>query len=122
MRKILIVEDETSLLKALIFKLSKYGYDISIAYDGEEAVGALAQTKFDILLLDIALPGLDGAHVLNYLHTQNHYPHIFVLSDLPEAQVTRKINKFKIHRRYKKSLLSLSELTNHIEDIWETQL
>ncbi|HEY8398155.1 MAG TPA: response regulator, partial [Flavihumibacter sp.] len=57
---ILLVEDEENLHEALKLNLELEGYVVSSAYDGTEAVKAVQQEYFDLIILDIMLPGLDG--------------------------------------------------------------
>ena len=59
-RKILIVEDEPNIVVPLQFIMEENGYEISVAFTGEEAVQKLSEEKPDLILLDIMLPGMDG--------------------------------------------------------------
>ena len=58
--KILIVEDEPSIVVPLQFIMKDNGYDVAVAFSGEEAVDAITESKPDLILLDIMLPGMDG--------------------------------------------------------------
>jgi twitching motility two-component system response regulator PilG len=62
-RRILIVEDEESLLKLESILLSSKGYQVFGARDGLTALKALADNSFDLVLLDIMMPGIDGFEV-----------------------------------------------------------
>lgn len=74
-KKILIVDDETLVVKALTEKLASEGFLPDYARDGEEALLKVKQTKPDLILLDIIMPKLDGISVLKRLkavpETQN---------------------------------------------------
>ena len=63
MCKILIVEDEASLAQGLEFNLSEEGYTVVIARDGNEALERYNESKFDLIILDIMLPYLDGFEI-----------------------------------------------------------
>src|SRR5580658_2287423 len=63
-RKILIVEDEANLQSLLRMCLSTEGYAIAVAGDGKEAMAALGRERFDVMLLDLAMPVMDGMTVL----------------------------------------------------------
>ena len=65
--KILLVEDEKTLAKALRFTLEKEGFAVAVAYDGEEATQALAADPPDLVILDLMLPKLDGFEVCRRL-------------------------------------------------------
>ena len=62
-QKILIVEDEESLLKLESILLTSKGYDVRGASNGQEALDAIAEEKPDLVLLDIMLPEIDGFEV-----------------------------------------------------------
>lgn len=58
--KILIVEDEPNIVVPLQFIMKDNGYDVTVVFSGEEAVDAITESKPDLILLDIMLPGMDG--------------------------------------------------------------
>ncbi|HHX77911.1 MAG TPA: response regulator transcription factor [Firmicutes bacterium] len=62
-KKILVVDDEKTLVKALKYNLEKEGYQVSAAYDGEEALAAVEANPPDLIVLDLMLPKLDGFEV-----------------------------------------------------------
>ena len=64
---ILIVDDEPSIVMSLEFLMRKNRYDVSIARNGSEALEAIAQTAFDVVLLDIMMPDVDGYEVCRQL-------------------------------------------------------
>lgn len=66
MIEICIVEDEEAISNLIRMSLSKYGYHCTCVYDGLEAADLLEQGTFDLLLLDIMLPGTDGYSLLEY--------------------------------------------------------
>ena len=66
MAKILIVEDEEAILNLIRMNLVKAGYQCSTSMDGEEAADRIQEEDFDLILLDIMLPKLDGYEVLEY--------------------------------------------------------
>lgn len=78
---ILIVDDERFLVKGLTASLKKEGYDITAAYDGVEVLRLIESNKFDCILLDIMLPGMDGITLLNRIRG---------LSDVPVIMLTAK--------------------------------
>ncbi|MDD2865732.1 MAG: response regulator [Candidatus Omnitrophota bacterium] len=68
-QKLLIVDDEPDVLKLLGERLTKAGYDVIKASSGKEAI-AMAQNKMpDLIILDIAMPGMDGSEVASILRT-----------------------------------------------------
>lgn len=64
---IFIVEDEKPISALMCMSLRKAGYRCVCAYDGEQAVEMLEHDRFDLVLLDVMLPGLDGFSVMEYI-------------------------------------------------------
>ena len=66
-KHILIVEDEKALSHALNIKLQQEGYTVTIASDGEEALQKVESHPYDLILLDIIMPRMDGITLLEFL-------------------------------------------------------
>src|SRR5712664_11714 len=78
--RILIVEDDPSLASGLARILEAEGYAVDVAGRGEEAVGAARGERFDLVILDIGLPGMDGFEVLRRLRGGEHRVPVLVLT------------------------------------------
>lgn len=81
MRKILIVEDDLSIQALLHDFLQQDGYEITLAADGVEAISLFSGKDFDLVLLDIMLPKIDGYSVCEVIRRQSNIP-IVMLSAL----------------------------------------
>ena len=77
MTKILIVEDEEAISNLIRMRLQKAGYSCEQAMDGESAADRIAEHTYDLVLLDIMLPGMNGYELLDYIKTTN-MPVIFI--------------------------------------------
>lgn len=77
MNRILIVEDETTISRLIEVSLKRAGYDCTVANDGVTAADLIEENDFDLALLDIMLPGLDGYDLLEYLRPMGT-PVIFI--------------------------------------------
>jgi two-component system alkaline phosphatase synthesis response regulator PhoP len=77
---ILLVEDEENLHEALKLNLELEGYGVSSAYDGAAALKAIANEYFDLLILDIMLPEMDGLAVTESISISNNEIPILILS------------------------------------------
>lgn len=77
MIKILIVEDDDSLAGLMRMTLCKNGYHVETAPDGLAAARAVESAAYDLLLLDVMLPGLDGFELMDYLQ-EYQIPVIFI--------------------------------------------
>ena len=67
MNKILIVEDEKSINRLIKINLSDAGYSCLCAFDGKEAIELIDHNHFDLILLDIMLPKIDGYELMEYI-------------------------------------------------------
>lgn len=79
--KVLVVDDEKSIVKGLMFSLKQDGFEADCAYDGEEALAKAKENSFDIVLLDVMLPKLDGFEVCRQIRE---------FSDVPIIMLTAK--------------------------------
>ena len=77
---ILLVEDEENLQEALKLNLELEGYEITSAYDGKEALEAVKNEHFDLMILDVMLPELDGISVVERIRLQSNDIPILILS------------------------------------------
>lgn len=77
---ILLVEDEENLQEALKLNLELEDYEVTSAYDGLEALKAIQQEHFDLMILDVMLPEMDGISVCENIRLQNNDIPILILS------------------------------------------
>ena len=78
-RLVLVVEDEAPLRSIYEKVLGTAGYKVMQAADGEEALALLSQMEPEIVILDMLLPKIDGARVLEYMRTAPHLQHTGVV-------------------------------------------
>ncbi|MDO5742019.1 MAG: response regulator YycF [Vagococcus sp.] len=78
MKKILVVDDEKPISDIVKFNLSKEGYDVYTAYDGEEAIEQAEEVVPDLILLDLMLPKIDGLEVCRQIRKKHDMPIIMV--------------------------------------------
>ena len=76
--RILLVDDERSVQQLLTYPLRKDGYEVVSAYDGREALERFADGRFDLVVLDIMLPKLDGIEVCRRLRVRSQVPIIML--------------------------------------------
>ena len=78
MKKILVVDDEKPISDIVKFNLTKEGYDVYTAYDGEEALQQVKEVEPDLILLDLMLPKIDGLEVAREVRKTHDMPIIMV--------------------------------------------
>lgn len=80
MGKILVLEDESAIRSFIVLNLKKAGYDVTEAHTGEQALELMESSSFDIALLDVMLPGIDGFSVCERIRQKNELVGIIMLT------------------------------------------
>ena len=80
-RKVLVVDDEKLIVKGIRFSLEQDGMEVTCAYDGQEALDLAKENTYDVILLDVMLPKLDGFEVCQQIRE---------FSDMPIIMLTAK--------------------------------
>ena len=77
-KKVLVVDDEKLIVKGIRFSLEQDGFEVTCAYDGEEALEYAKETEYDIILLDLMLPKLTGLEVCQQIRGFSNVPIIML--------------------------------------------
>ncbi|MDY5611867.1 response regulator transcription factor [Dysosmobacter sp.] len=83
--KILVVDDERTLVKGIKFNLENEGYQVECAYDGASAVDLARNEKFDLLILDVMMPELDGLETCMRIREFSNVPIIMLTAKSEDA-------------------------------------
>ena len=75
---ILVVDDEPSITEFVSYNLKKEGYDVAVAATGDEALALAKREPFDLVVLDVMLPGMDGYEVCRRLRAESEIPVLFL--------------------------------------------
>jgi len=78
--RILVVEDEVRLARQIAAALTEAGHDPVIVHDGESALDRALESSFDLIILDVGLPRIDGFEVLRQLHSQHSTNRVLMLT------------------------------------------
>ena len=76
--KILVVDDEKVIVKGIKFNLENEGYEVDVAYDGAEAVAKAKEEEFDLIILDVMMPVMDGLEACMQIREFSTVPIIFL--------------------------------------------
>lgn len=117
LKKILIVEDEYSISKALDIKLNNSGFNTKIVNNGHEAMKVLEKENFDLIILDIIMPRMDGFSTLKEISKRKIKTKVIVLSNLDDDSDVRTAKKFGVAKYLRKSEISLSETVDYIKKL-----
>ena len=84
--RILVVEDDVQLAKQVASALTEAGHDAVIVHNGERALDKAKETPFDLIMLDIILPGMDGFDILRHLRSQHMASRVLMLTARGEVK------------------------------------
>ncbi len=76
--KVLVVDDEKLIVKGIKFNLEQDGMEVDVAYDGKEALDLARKKEYDIILLDVMLPEMDGFEVCQQIRAESDVPIIML--------------------------------------------
>ena len=88
-KKVLVVDDEKLIVKGIRFSLEQDGMEVDCAYDGEEALECILAEDYDLIVLDLNLPGMDGMEILKELRQSNEETKVLILS--ARGQIADKV-------------------------------
>lgn len=112
--KILVVDDEASLRLLLSNELSRAGYTVEVAQDGETAFSRIREDFYNVVLLDIVMPGMDGISLLRSIRAENIISEVIILTG--NATIESAIESIKLGAfEYVRKPYSLNELIIQID-------
>src|SRR5216117_2746471 len=91
---ILVVEDDSALARQIASALTEAGHDPIVVHDGEKALNKTKATPFDLVVLDIILPGIDGFDVLRHLRLQHVTSRVLMLT--ARGEVKDRVTGFQL--------------------------
>ena len=118
-KKILVIEDDNVLQKAIKEALETRGYQVVQAFDGEAGFKKITQTKPDLIILDLLMPLKPGEWVLKKMNEKrmmDKYPLIVLTVKSDEAEINNLAN-LNVKNYLSKSKYSLKMLTDKIKDL-----
>ena len=83
--KILVVDDEKTLVKGMKFNLENEGYEVECAYDGAAALGLAREGRFDLIILDVMMPEMDGLEACMKIREFSNVPIIMLTAKSEDA-------------------------------------
>lgn len=119
--KLLIVDDEVDFLDSIAQRLEMRGFDVTKAPNGPVAIEHAATGAFDLALLDLKMPGMDGTEVLKLLKEEHNYIEVIMLTghgSIDSAVECTKLGAFS----YLSKPYELDKLLEVLRDAYETRL
>ncbi len=121
MKKILIVEDETKVAKALEAGIGDEGYRVTVATSGEDGYFLATTENFDLVILDLMLPGRDGIEILTALRNRGDDPLVLILTARDSVQ-DRVVGLDKGADDYLVKPFAMSELLARIRNLFRRNI
>src|SRR5437764_12796301 len=115
MTRVLVVEDEESIADAVAYTLRGEGYDVDALADGTAALEAARSETYDVLVLDILLPGLSGLEVCRRLRSESDLPILMLTAR--DAEVDRVLGLELGADDYVTKPFSVAELVSRVRAI-----
>ena len=116
-KRIVVCDDHVSLLGIIKYLLSKRGFIVQTATNGEDALALMRAASPDMLILDLAMPDLDGIGVLKQMSTMTgKKPYVLVLSGQESGRLREEALSLGARELWKKPFNS-AELMAHVESL-----
>lgn len=119
--KLLIVDDDEKFLKTISERLGLKDFDVTATTDGENAIKAAKKGKFDVAILDLKMPGMDGTELLKVLKKKHKYLEVIMLTgfgSIDSAVECTKLGAFG----YVEKPYSFEKLLQMLKEAYETRL
>jgi DNA-binding response OmpR family regulator len=113
-KRLLLAEDERAIAKALTLKLNLSGFEVEAVSNGEDALSAIKDKKFDLLLLDIMMPKMDGFTVMEEMKKMKNKTPVIILSNLSQEEDAKRAKELGAVDFFIKSNTPLTEIINQI--------
>jgi phosphate regulon transcriptional regulator PhoB len=91
MKRILVVDDEPDINNLIVYNLKKEGFSVTAAFEGEEALDSLKSGTFDLIVLDLMLPGIQGVDLCSILRRNPRTAHIPIIMLTARGELSDKV-------------------------------
>jgi len=115
--RILIVEDEKPLSHALAMKLKHEGFETDLATNGEEAIQKLKDQSYDMVLLDLIMPVIDGFGVLEDIRSRKLMTPVIILSNLGQDEDRAKAKELGAIDYFVKSNTPIADIVTRVKAV-----
>ena len=114
-KKIVIIEDEKPIARALELKLKKEGYEVAVAHDGKAGLDIITKGTYDVALLDLMMPVMDGFEVLAAARKLPAAPVFIVMSNFTQPEDAERCLSLGARKFLVKSETPLASILQEIE-------
>jgi len=121
LKKILLVEDEKDIADIIAITLNKNGYQTVVSYDGEDALSKINSDTYDLIVLDLMLPKIEGRLIAEKLREKPSYAHVPVIVMTAHARLKELLEskrEFNV-AAYLEKPFPISTLLEKIKEVFE---
>ncbi len=116
LKRILIIEDEKPMALALELKLSHSGFEAKRAPNGEEGLALMEKENFDLVLLDLVMPKMDGFGVLEEMKKRGIKTPVMVQTNLSQVEDEKRAKEYGVKGFFIKSNTPIKEIVEEIRN------
>ncbi|MBI2075410.1 MAG: response regulator [Candidatus Harrisonbacteria bacterium] len=120
-KKILIVEDEHPLANALEFKFKSAGFEVGVAYDGDEGIEKMKNSAYDLVLLDLVMPKKDGFAVLQEMRDAGLGAAVIALTNLSQREDLDRVKALGVIDYLVKSDVALNDVVARVREFFASK-
>ena len=113
--RILIAEDEKAIAKALSLKLEHVGYETTVTHNGKEALEKMKENQYDLFLMDLIMPIMDGFATLEALKAAGNKIPVVVLSNLSQGDELNKAKELGARDYFIKSDTPIAHVVEYVK-------
>ena len=119
MKNILLVEDDSFLIDIYTTKIKESGFSVEVASEGDEAVRRAKEEKFDLVLLDIVMPKVDGWDILRQIKAETKLKDlkVIIISNLSQKEEVEKGMNLGAEKYLIKAHYTPSEVVKEIKEV-----
>lgn len=114
-KKILVIEDERPMARALDLKLTHEGFEVELAFNGEEGLDKLKSGKFDFVMMDLMMPRMDGFTLLSKMKEIKDMPPAVVLSNLGQPEDKSRVKELGAKEFFVKSNTPIGDIVKSVK-------
>ena len=115
-KKILIIEDEKPLARALELKLEHEGFKVEILSSGEGLLSLIEENDFNLIICDLVMPKVDGFNVLEIIKEKEIKIPVVILTNLGQAEDEKRVRDLGAAEFFVKSDTPLLKLVNYVKE------
>jgi DNA-binding NtrC family response regulator len=119
--KLLIVDDDQKFLKTIAERLELNEFDVTTATDGKQAVKAAKKGKFDVAILDLKMPGMDGLELLQILKNKHKFLEVIIVTGYASIDSAVDAGKFGAFG-YLEKPYNFEKLLENLKKAYQTRL